>query len=340
MPYKCEILLFNYCYNNNKKSFFIKMSKISPTMSSISDIVHNDAIRYSQKGLGIIVGFIMILFYFLYFPHIVKQYLWSYVLMLKNINFMYFLTFYLVHEFTFIVGNFLLLYLLYSKKLGFLEKYRISPNRPWPWEEDSVKWKIVFKKTMKSLLWAHLFIIPLITGLEAYIGVAFKVSKEEWPSTQEIILQILFFMICEDFTFYYGHRTLHSKYLYPKIHKIHHEYNNPIALSSEYAHPIELVLVNMLPNAVGSKILGAKVHLVTYVLWLIIRVFETLDGHSGYEFPWSPFRLLPMSASAQYHNYHHTHNDGNYGSFFMIWDTLLGTNKYYFKYLANAEKKE
>jgi len=31
---------------------------------------------------------------------------------------------------------------------------------------------------------------------------------------------------------------------------------------------------------------------------------------------------------------------GNYGSFFTIWDTLCGTNRHYFKYLANREKKQ
>jgi len=51
-------------------------------------------------------------------------------------------------------------------------------------------------------------------------------------------------------------------------------------------------------------------------LWIIYRVLETLDGHSGFELPWSMFRYLPFSASAQSHDYHHSNNIGNYGSFF------------------------
>ena len=31
---------------------------------------------------------------------------------------------------------------------------------------------------------------------------------------------------------------------------------------------------------------------------------EAIDGHSGYEFSFSPFRLIPMSGSSQYHDYH------------------------------------
>lgn len=314
-------------------------SFIKPSMSSLRDIYHNDSLRLSRKGFGILIALLTIYVYFFQFPLFVKRNLWSYFLMLQNPNLMYFLGFYLIHELIFISGN-IVWYFLYTGKFSSLEKYRVTPNKPWPWEEDPIKWRETIKKTMKSLLITHLILVPVATGLEAYIGVPFKVSIEEWPSTGEIVTQIVFFMICEDFTFYWGHRTLHRKELYPKIHKIHHEYNNPIALCSEYAHPVEFILVNMLPNAVGSKILGAKVHLATYIFWLIIRVFETLDGHSGYEFPWSPFRLLPLSGSAQYHNYHHTHNDGNYGSFFMIWDTLLGTNKSYFKFLSENDKKD
>merc|ERR1711974_112076 len=67
---------------------------------------------------------------------------------------------------------------------------------------------------------------------------------------------------------------------------------------------------------------------------------ETCDGHCGYEFSWSPFRLLPLSGSSTYHNFHHRINVGNYGSFFTIWDTLCGTNKQYFKHLAKKEKEQ
>ena len=35
-----------------------------------------------------------------------------------------------------------------------------------------------------------------------------------------------------------------------------------------------------------------------------MRVMETVDGHCGYEFSWSPYRLLPFSGSSEYHNFH------------------------------------
>jgi len=147
-------------------------------------------------------------------------------------------------------------------------------------------------------------------------------------------------MVMEDFTFYWSHRTLHTPRLYQLIHKKHHEYNITVSLASEYAHPLEYLLGNLLPSAVGGKLLGAKVHFITHFLWNALRVMETVDGHCGYEFTWSPFRLLPFSGSSSYHNFHHSKNVGNYSSFFTYWDTLFGTNKAYHDHLKRLDAKK
>lgn len=65
---------------------------------------------------------------------------------------------------------------------------------------------------------------------------------------------------------------------------------------------------------------------------------ETQDGHCGYDFSWSPYRLIPFSTSAAYHDFHHSHNVGNYSSFFSFWDTLFGCNNDY--YAFEEKKKE
>lgn len=46
-----------------------------------------------------------------------------------------------------------------------------------------------------------------------------------------------------------------------------------------------------------------------------------------------------MSGSAEYHNFHHSHNIGNYSSFFTYWDSIFGTNKAYFEHKAKKEKE-
>ena len=309
----------------------------SPTNDTVEKVFKNDTVRYVRKGYGIIVAALITFSFFFLVPTLIKNYVWKSILSIGEINYIYIIGVYGIHESMFLFSN-LMMWFIYTQKIPFFEKYRINPNRKWPWEETPEQWKQTLKKSLRSILIAHLFIIPSALLVDTYMGVVVRTSFEEFPETFEIVTQITFFMFCEDFCFYWVHRILHQKSLYPYIHKIHHEYNNPISISAEYAHPLEFFIANILPTAMGAKVLGSRVHLATYMLWGTLRIFETIDGHCGYEFSWSPYRLFPLSGSANYHNYHHTHNVGNYGSFFMIWDVLMGTNKSYFNYLSKKEK--
>jgi len=155
------------------------------------------------------------------------------------------------------------------------------------------------------------------------------------PSNSEVFTHILFFMLCEDFVFYWSHRFLHWEKIYPYIHKVHHRFNNSVSIASEYSHPIEF-FITIVASSSGSIILGKTGHLLTYQLWQIIRITEAADGHCGYEFSWSPFRLLPFSGSSEYHNYHHINYKGNYCSLFTYWDRICGTvNPNYLKIQNN-----
>jgi len=190
------------------------------------------------------------------------------------------------------------------------------------------------------MVFLHLIVIPLMMLGDMQRGIKIRFDLESFPTLKETIGQIIFFMLCEDFLFYWIHRILHHPKLYPHIHKKHHEYTVSVSIAAEYAHPIEFILGNIIPSIAGYKILGTQVHICTVVMWNIIRIAETLDGHCGYEFSWSPFRLLPFSGSANYHNFHHYQNTGNYCSLFTFWDSLCGTNHTYFKYHDKSKKRK
>ena len=149
-------------------------------------------------------------------------------------------------------------------------------------------------------------------------------------------------MFCEDLTFTMSHRMLHHKLIYPHIHKIHHEHKVTIGPAGQHAHPLEFIFGNLLPTAIGVMILGKKIHFTTAFFWYGLRLMESVEGHSGYEFSWSLFRIIPFGSDYAYHAYHHSHNIGNYSSFFTIWDTILGTNNVYYKFLneSRAEKSQ
>jgi sterol desaturase/sphingolipid hydroxylase (fatty acid hydroxylase superfamily) len=77
---------------------------------------------------------------------------------------------------------------------------------------------------------------------------------------------------------------------YARIHKHHHKFKSTIGIAAEFASPIESIFANFVPTLAGPLLLGS--HPYTYWIYLWLRVWETVESHSGYEFPWSPWNLF------------------------------------------------
>eukprot|EP01016_Furgasonia_blochmanni_P011991 TRINITY_DN1564_c0_g4_i4.p1 TRINITY_DN1564_c0_g4~~TRINITY_DN1564_c0_g4_i4.p1 ORF type:complete len:420 (-),score=102.95 TRINITY_DN1564_c0_g4_i4:330-1520(-) len=311
----------------------------SPTNDSFEKVIKNDTVRYRRKGYGLISAVLITFSFFCILPQFAKE-LWPTIRASSNPTSLYFFSNIILHTGLFTIANIGMLVIYKLKgRTSFFERYKIS-DKPWPWEKDPQKWKETIQKTLKSLYVAHFVIAPFMLVIHTILSPLPRMDLESFPTTGEIIKQVVFCMLVEDFLFYWLHRFLHWRKIYQYIHKRHHEFIEPVSVSAEYAHPIEFVLSNLIPTTAGPRILGTQMHQFTQWMWIAIRIFETVDGHSGYDFSWSPFRLLPLSGSATYHNFHHTNNVGNFGSFFTIWDTLMQTNSKYFKHLSRKQREE
>eukprot|EP00300_Choanocystis_sp_HF-7_P042737 c9439_g1_i1.p1 GENE.c9439_g1_i1~~c9439_g1_i1.p1 ORF type:complete len:168 (+),score=23.14 c9439_g1_i1:446-949(+) len=144
------------------------------------------------------------------------------------------------------------------------------------------------------------------------------------PSMSTVLVQIFACMWVDDTLFYWGHRVLHHPKLYAKIHKQHHKFFVPSALAVEYAHPVEDLF-----NTVCTVSAPLLFHYHLFVFWLclIVKIWQSIDAHSGFNlpFPLSPWSCLPSMDSAPAHDLHHSQNTGNYGGYFVFWDWLMGT---------------
>ena len=312
-----------------------EMNKESSTPKAfLEDLLSYEKQRYQHKGYGIIFSTIITLIWFLVIPQ-TAQFWWP--KKIENEGKVYAVISYLNNEFWFIFTN-IIFYFIYKSELNFFERYKIS-DKPWPWNKNPEEWYKTLKDTIKLLLFNQGIMLPLVI-LPYYIKneSVVRMDYESLPSCFEVIYQTVIFMILEDATFYWSHRFLHLDFIYPYVHKIHHKYVNTISIASEYAHPFEFIFGNILTSNSGILLFGKRTHLLTQMMWTVLRTMETTDGHCGYDFSWSPFRLLPMSAGSEYHNYHHMTFKGNYSSFFTYWDRMFNTiNK---KYLEFVDKKQ
>lgn len=185
---------------------------------------------------------------------------------------------------------------------------------------------ILVKRCYINSIVNHFMITPLITWLMApYLLLSISVEAPV-PSLSTILVEVLFSTVIEDFFFYWCHRLLHIPLLYKHIHKRHHEFRilKGMSIASEFTHPVESFMGNILPVLAGPLLMHS--HIFTVAVWVVIRMLKTCDAHSGYNFPWSPFNAgFPLN-EAKRHDFHHSANIGSFGSFFVVWDRLCGTD--------------
>lgn len=146
-----------------------------------------------------------------------------------------------------------------------------------------------------QVLFNHI-VIGTPTIFIGYFTIKSKVPHpREFPRFERILVDLSVCYLMREITFYYSHRIFHTKFLYKIIHKRHHQWTAPIAVTAIYCHPIEHLVSNIMPTAVGLQIMRS--HLFTWWLYVGLATVETLTSHSGYH--------LPFWMSPEFHDFHH-----------------------------------
>lgn len=154
--------------------------------------------------------------------------------------------------------------------------------------------------------------------------------------TLYFIFSIIAIVFIHDTYFYWGHRFMHLKAVYPLVHQIHHRSINPTPWATFSFHPIEAVIEG---GIVPLTVLVLPIHpwaIFIFFLWMII---SNVFGHLGYETNPAGFTKKKSTAwlnTPTHHNMHHSHFDYNYGLYFNLWDKWMGTN--HDKYLETFDK--
>lgn len=166
----------------------------------------------------------------------------------------------------------------------------------------------------------YLIVYPLWTRAGGRMDSPFSVPK--------LAFQLLVFVAAEDTVFYWSHRLLHTRWLFHHVHVRHHRFRHVRGFVAEYAHPLESAL-NFVAFFLGPILLGSPFAIVA--IWIVVRMLETVEAHSGYAF----------TAVSSRHSFHHLHAQrGCYGSFLSPWDLALGTDHQWREWRAANAKTE
>lgn len=195
-----------------------------------------------------------------------------------------------------------------------LEKYKIQRK-----VHGGNVWRECFRHVFFHKLTSEIPLTFLGYPLFVWVGV----SKDlPLPSVGTVLLTLAGCLVIEDAWHYMAHRSLHAKWAYAKIHHIHHRYTTPFGPAANFAHPIETFWTGfgtLLP------VLILRPHLSTMLIWVVVRQWQAISVHVGFELPWRPSRFLPILGGARFHDVHHQKFTCNYAPTFIWWDRVLGT---------------
>ena len=200
-------------------------------------------------------------------------------------------------------------------KTNFFKKFKIQ-KRPH---------KLVNFYKRIPLISFNLIILMLITGfgLNYFSDNIYYLSDNILRDLGIMIFEIFIILMIDDIYFYFWHRLMHeNKFLYHKIHKIHHRASTPFPSEYLYTHPIEW-MVGMIGPFLGIFLLGG---VCVYSFWmvLLIRNLHELDIHSGLKSSYLT-KYFPFSGTNEHHDKHHAILKGNYASAFSFWDKMFKT---------------
>jgi len=241
---------------------------------------------------------------------------------------------FIFHEFIWLCAN--TPYVLIERYQLF-QSYKIQKSHKNNFEEM----KQMFFSMIKEQFF---FVLPIVIFVSSMLKNKIAIEWDLFPEWKTLCLQLMFCAVCHDIVFYVIHRLLHTKWLYGKIHKIHHENTAPFALSSEHAHPAEFFFGFLIPFIVSFVILLHyldKVHL--YMIWISFstEVIRSVEGHSGYCMPWhiDYYRIFSWyNGGSIHHDLHHSGFNYNFGPRWL--DLVLFTDEISYRKQKEAERKK
>lgn len=176
-----------------------------------------------------------------------------------------------------------------------------------------------------SLLTVLLF---SLVGFSVFAGSQmgiFQIYRGHTPGAGRLVLEFLAIVLIHDAYFYWVHRAMHTRWLFRRVHRVHHKSRTPTPWAAyAFAAPEAVIEAAILP--LSSLVL--PMHELTVLLFVTHMIVRNVIGHAGIElFPswWLKNPLTRQITTTTHHDLHHSHGGYNFGLYFTWWDRWMKT---------------
>jgi len=171
------------------------------------------------------------------------------------------------------------------------------------------KWRLSYVETHSLNISNLLFWLPDTLGLTTEVS--------SWRKALRFPIDFFALEKISQFWFFHMHWLVHKfPVVYAIVHKWHHQYREPSALTAIDCTVWEMLLLNL--PAVGLGPLLVLPHPTVHLIWCVATGIYTPVVHSGYN-------LIPFF-NPRYHDEHHRNPTCNFGS--PMLDRWYGTNSH------------
>lgn len=134
-------------------------------------------------------------------------------------------------------------------------------------------------------------------------------------SDSYVIIKLLLTYLITDIWFFHVHIMMHQRQIYPYLHKLHHSYQFPWALTALYCTGYEAIVLNLVSVSLGPVIFDLPSPYVQ--IWMFIVALNSVLTHSGINISFLNYGS---------HDVHHNKYLYNYGLSPYL-DMLYGTSE-------------
>ena len=210
-------------------------------------------------------------------------------------------------------------WLFYIRKNPSLTKGKIQTNLPTNNSiRREIKWSLI---TM--VIVALLTQVTLVLIEQGHSKMYFTISSF---GRLYLLATIFGSILLNDTYFYWMHRFMHLKKIFPYVHRIHHLSKTPTPWAIYAFSPAEAILNFLFFPAL---VFLFPIHPLAIAAVFLYNIASNTTGHLGYEIIPQRLRhfwIFRFYTSVTHHDMHHAKVKYNFGLYFNFWDWLMKTN--------------